>query len=339
MSRILFVNPFFLSESQLEQRLMTLYFPLGLLYLASVAREAGHRVDVFDGTFQERGDFPEQLARLRPEVVCVASWITVRRQATRLAEVAKARGATVIVGGPDPTRNPDRYLEQDAFDLLVLGEAEETLLEVLTALERERELAEVPGIACRNAQGRSIRTPARPAIMDLDRLPWPARDLIDVERYLRTWEHNHGYRSLTLAASRGCPDPGCQFCNDALLGAHLRLRSPENVVEEMADLQARFPLDRFRLVDDLEALPADWLQRLSARMLRMGVHVPFEDLKKTEIEGVRLLQPVTDICADRNAWIPRQADHMHAPPVEDSDLLARRWERAELKAGEHLEDP
>jgi hypothetical protein len=123
------------------------------------------------------------------------------------------------------------------------------------------------------------------------------------------------------------------------LGSHLRLRAQDNVAEEMAQLQASFELDRFRLVDDLGALPLDWLKNLSARMVEMGVRVPFEDLKKTELEGVEMLQPVTDICAERNAWIPREGDHTHAPPTEDPALLARRWERGELGAGEQLEDP
>lgn len=339
MRKMLFVNPFFLSESQLEQRLMSLYFPLGLLYLASVTREAGHHVEIFDGTFGESADFPDHLTRLKPDIVCIASWITVRGAAARLAAAAQREGATVIVGGPDPTRNPGRYLDQDVFDILVLGEAEETILEVIAGLDQGEHLSDVRGIAYRNPQGKRTTTPARPAIMDLDRLPWPARDLIDVERYLQTWEHNHGYRSLTLAATRGCPDPTCQFCEDELLGSHLRLRSPENVIEEMVDLQARFALDRFRLVDDLEALPTDWVRRLSTRMTERGVRVPFEDLKKIEIKDIEMLQPITDICAERNAWVPRQGDHKHAPPVEDAELLARRWERRELNPGERLEDP
>ncbi|MFQ5344213.1 MAG: cobalamin-dependent protein, partial [Anaerolineae bacterium] len=98
--RVLFVNPFFLADSALERKFMTLYFPLGLLYLASVAREAGHSVAVFDGTFASGdGAFADALAEHEPDVVCIASLVTLRPAALRLAGMAAEHGATVVVGG------------------------------------------------------------------------------------------------------------------------------------------------------------------------------------------------------------------------------------------------
>jgi radical SAM superfamily enzyme YgiQ (UPF0313 family) len=336
--KVLFVNPFFLADSALERQLMTLYFPLGLLYLAGVAREAGHTVTVFDGTFAD-GDsaFADALDAHAPDVVCIASLVTLRPAALRLARLAHERTATVIVGGPDPTAEPEVYLGEPAVDVVVAGEGEQTLVDLLATLGTSRDLGNVAGIAYRAAED-VIQTPARGAILDLDTLPWPARDLIDVESYVAAWKDTHGYSSLSLSVSRGCPY-GCEFCADAVMGPHLRRRAPENVAAEMRHLETQYAPDRFRLVDDLEGLGRDWLVALGQAMMAAGVTTPYEGLKPANLGDLPMLAEAKDICAERNAWLPTQGPHPHAPPKLDLDLIGRRWGEARLLEGEHLEDP
>jgi len=346
---VLFVYPFFLNESALEQRWMTLYPPLGLLGLAAGGRRAGHHVAVFDGTFAAGdADFVAALDRHRPDVVCSASLITLRPTALRLASLARSRGAFTIAGGPDPTSSPDAYLLPlslrergpggEVFDLVVTGEADVTLLEVLDALQTNRPTSSIAGTAYLDESGEIIRTPARPPISNLDSLPFPARDRIDMPRYLDAWRSAHGYSSLTLAASRGCP-LGCDHCASSATGPHFRVRSIENIVLEMAELEAAYAPDRFRLVDELEGLGREWLIALGRAMIEAGVRTPFEGLKPSHLEGVPMLAEVKDICAERNAWLPPASQDAHASPSLDVDDLQRRWREAKLPEGERLAEP
>ena len=346
---VLFVYPFFLSESALEQRWMTLYPPLGLLALAAGARRAGHPVAVFDGTFAEGdADFAAALDRHRPDVVCFASLITLRPTALRLAALARSRGAFTIAGGPDPTSHPEKYLlplssrergpGSEVFPLVITGEADVTLLEVLDALQTDRPTSSIAGIACLGESGEIIRTPARAPISNLDSLPSPARDLIDIPRYLEAWKSAHGYSSLTIAASRGCP-LGCEHCADSASGPHFRVRSIESVVREMAGLEAAYAPDRFRLVDEFEGLGRDWLIALGQALIAAGVRTPFEGLKPSYLEGVPMLDEVKDICAERNAWLPPSSPDAHAAPGLDVEDLQRRWREAKLPEGERLAEP
>jgi hypothetical protein len=92
-------------------------------------------------------------------------------------------------------------------------------------------------------------------------------------------------------------------------------------------------------VDDLEGLGREWLLALGNAMLAMGVRTPYEGLKPVAFDDLPLLATTKDICAERNAWIPTQGPHPHAPPALDAAALHRRWREARLEEGEHLEDP
>jgi anaerobic magnesium-protoporphyrin IX monomethyl ester cyclase len=335
----LFANPFFLADSALERKFMTLYFPLGLLYLASVTRKAGHTVAVFDGTFASGDEaFAEALIEHEPDVVCIASLVTLRPAALRLAQLAAESRARVVVGGPDPTAEPEAYLRESAVSVVVMGEGERTLVDLLATLETAGNLAHVAGIACRAGDGAVVQPSERDPVLDLDELSWPARDLIDVERYLAVWEKEHGYSSLSLSVSRGCPY-GCEYCADTVMGPHLRRRRPQSVAAEMRYLEVQYAPDRFRLVDDMEGLGRDWLWALGHAMIDAGVTTPYEGLKPVDLGDLPMLAQAKDICAERNAWIPTQGPHAHAPPALDLETLQRRWQQGRLLEGEHLEDP
>jgi anaerobic magnesium-protoporphyrin IX monomethyl ester cyclase len=208
MSDLLLVNPLFLEQDPVERQLMTPYFPLGLLYLAATARQAGYTVSLFDAMFQASDEaFVAALEREQPRIVGISILATVRAAALRLAEVAHRCGAQVVVGGADPTGRPESYLEPQSngdspVDIVVVGEGEQTLLELLPALlsgeRREPSLAQIQGLVYRRANGEVVCTPARKHCADLDSLPLPARDLLDIEAYRRAWRGHHGLFSLWL---------------------------------------------------------------------------------------------------------------------------------------------
>jgi radical SAM superfamily enzyme YgiQ (UPF0313 family) len=338
--KVLFVNPFFFAHSALERKFKTFYFPLGLLYLAAAARDAGFQVSIFDGTFkQDLSEMSAALEQLQPDVVCIASWITVQPTALKLAELAAGYSIPVVMGGPGPSANAEVYLDNHAVDALVLGEGERTLIALLHALESDLPLISVKGLALPDDNEGMIKTPERELIYDLDDLAFPARDLVKVEKYLSMWEAAHGYRSLTLSVSRGCPDRECPYCAESVVGAGLRIRSIDSIVAEMLQIQDQYTIDRFRLIDDLNRLGAEWLIELGEAMIAAGVKIPYEGLNTVVHEGLPMLAQTRDICRERNAWIPTKGMHGHAPPTDDVQLLRRRWEDAILLESEQLEDP
>ena len=140
MTDILLVNPLFLNQDPVERRLVTPYFPLGLLYLAAVARDAGYEVAVFDAMFETSDDaFRAALAQHQPRLVGIAALATVRAAALRLAGIAKETGAIVVLGGADPTGRPEVYLQGNGHDrvvdVVVAGEGEQTFLDLLGRLK------------------------------------------------------------------------------------------------------------------------------------------------------------------------------------------------------------
>ncbi len=289
MTDLLLVNPLFLKDDPVEQRLMTPYFPLGLLHLAATVRQAGYGVSIFDAMFEtDDRPFLTALEQQRPRIVGISVLATVRAAALRLAALAHRHGATVIVGGPDPTARPDLYLQHqvDGFhpvDLIVVGEGEETFLELLPLLPKCRaDLGSVKGLAYLDEEGQVVVTLSRPLIRDLDGLPLPARDLMDVECYRTAWRDRHGFFSLSLIATRGCPY-GCTWCQKSVFGRSFRPRSPERVAEEMRHIKERYAPDQIRIVDDVMGIDRKWVRAFRDAVLALDAVIPFECLSRADL--------------------------------------------------------
>ncbi len=292
MAKILFCHPLFLSLSPDEQAAQSPYFPLGLLYLAGYVRERGHEVAMFDGTFAEDvSAFADALAAEKPDVVGISALLPIREMALTLAEMAQQAGSIVVLGGPDPTKSPAVYLAHPAVDIVVHHEGEQTIAALLDLVDAGKletaVLHDEPGIAFRE-NGRPVINQPRPPIENLDTLPLPARDLIDMERYLHLWQETNGYSSLTISTTRGCPY-GCEWCQDAVHGNGYRQRSPESVAAEMKLLKETYQIDRLRVVDDVDGMSRDWLEEWAETAESMDAVIPFEALNDLERQDIPML--------------------------------------------------
>lgn len=292
MTDILLVNPVFLNQNKAERALNTPYFPLGLLYLAAFLREEGFDVDIYDGTFKSGiDDFAAVLETSRPDVVGISVVSPNRQQALQHAKTARHINAAVILGGPDPTRFPEDYLTHPEVDIVVHHEGELTLVELLGYLlgsKVEPELSTIAGIAYRD-EGQHIRfNPRRSYILDLDKLPLPARDMIDLDQYLEFWREHNGYASLTVSVARGCPY-GCEWCQDAVHGPDMRLRSPHSVAAEVKTLQEMYEFDRLRVVDDVDGLQREWIEEWAEIAQSEGAFIPFEALNDLDRKDIPML--------------------------------------------------
>ncbi len=270
------------------------YPPLGTLYAASIMRERGYRVALFDAMLAETtDDWTKALESHTPRYAVLfednfnylskMSLLRMRDAAFTMIDAAKARGCIVICCGADETDHAEQYLERGA-DYVLIGEGDLTLPELLETLEgrRSEPLETVRGIAYRDAGGQVIRTPPRPVIAKLDDLPFPAWDLVDRDAYRALWVEHHGYYSMNLVTTRGCPFH-CNWCAKPIWGQRYNVRSPHNVVEEMAWLKERFNPDSIWFMDDIMGIQDRWIEEFADLLDARQLRIPFKSLNRVDL--------------------------------------------------------
>jgi anaerobic magnesium-protoporphyrin IX monomethyl ester cyclase len=185
----------------------------------------------------------------------------MREAAFRMIQLARQRGCVVIVSSSDSTDHYQQYLEKGA-DFVLLGEGEQTLLELLLAIrDGQEEFEAIAGLAWRK-NGMPVRSFARKVMKDLDRLPLPAWDLVDMEHYRKVWMQHHGYFSLNISTTRGCPYK-CNWCAKPIYGNRYNARSPRHVVKEIRFLKERYQFDHIWMCDDIFGLKPGWVQEFA----------------------------------------------------------------------------
>ncbi len=271
------------------------YPPIGTLYAAALLRERGYSVAVFDSMLEdpERG-FAAAVARHKPRVVAVYednfNYLSkmclsrMRQVAFGMIGLAKGAGAKVIVNGSDSSDRVEEYLQRGA-DFILLGEAEWTLLELTESLLGScgQPPDEICGLAFALPQsGKVKRTSPRPLMRELDSLPFPARDLINLEPYRDAWKAAHGFFSLNLVASRGCPYR-CNWCAKPIYGDSFHLRSANSVALEMRALKESFQAEHLWFADDIFGLKSGWISELAERVMGYNAAVPFKMQSRVDL--------------------------------------------------------
>jgi radical SAM superfamily enzyme YgiQ (UPF0313 family) len=281
---LLLTHGYHLDEDPHEREIMRPYPPLGLLYISSHLKRRGLDVRVFDTTFRSAADLEAYVARERPPVVGLAANLMTRRTVLRAIRTCKASGARVVVGGPEPASYPEEYLAAGA-DVVVDGEGEVTMEELVPhLLERGSTGMElIAGLIYREAAegGRLVRTPPRRQIADLDGQPYPDRDSVDVEAYLRVWREHHGQGSVSLITARGCPYR-CTWCSHGVFGYTHRRRSPGNVADELQRIVERYGPDMVWYADDVFTIHPGWIHAYARELKRRGLRVPFETISRED---------------------------------------------------------
>ncbi|MCG8605458.1 B12-binding domain-containing radical SAM protein [bacterium] len=269
------------------------YPPLGTLYAASLLREQGYEVALFDAMLAlSENEWAEALDRHQPEYAIIYEdnfnylskmcLLRMREAAFTMSEMASSRGCTVIVCGSDATDHLQDYF-QHGVDYVLLGEGELTLLELMQHLAQGHpNQSEILGLAWRNGASPHSQTPARPVMKDLDTLPFPAWDLVDIPRYQKIWREHHGYYSMNMVTTRGCPYH-CNWCAKPIWGQVYNVRSPENVVKEMTWLCKTYQPDHIWFADDIMGLKPGWVQRFADLLQEDKIKIPFKSLSRADL--------------------------------------------------------
>ena len=267
--------------------------PLGLGYLAAVARLAGHAVSVYaPGNGGSEREALDRIEGERPDLVGLSVTTPYYLAARRLTQAIRSRFPRVVVvlGGAHPTALPEQTLEDIPAHLVVVGEGEQTLCEILDHLQRgDREFAGIPGTVRPTGDG-AVREPARTLVADLDSLPLPARDLLPSLRTQRPTPAS--YRRLpqgVLFTSRGCPFP-CTFCDTAVFGDTYRARSPEAVCAEVEHLVREHGAREIRFFDDDFAHDRSRVLAICERLGHRRPRVPWTCLMNAHEADAELLR-------------------------------------------------
>ncbi len=271
----------------MERKGQEQYPSLGLLSLAAFARQQGADVRVVDLTFA-RGlePFDRALRSFTPEVVGVHTKTLTLPRALAIARRARAGGAFVLAGGPDSSSRPEPYLA-GGFDAVATGEGETTLVDILQARAEGQSLFGLPGVAFLH-EGTVVQGPPRPFLPDLDALPLPAWDLIDLEGYLSRWKRFTGTRRMAVVTSRGCPFD-CSWCSKPTFGRSFRQRSIRSVLQELSALRELYGVDYVRICDDVFGIQRRWTEGFLDALIARRWGLQFECLSRADLLRPELL--------------------------------------------------
>jgi len=269
-ARILLIHPPAMVDLKVQKNLM--YPPMGIAFLAAVVREAGHEVKLFDGNVEE--DFFEDLHRTlstyKPNVVGISFTSLLADSAEITAKFVRERcpDVVLIAGGYHSTVMPSEIAAIEAFDFVVVGEGEQTFVELLDALRKPASHFEtIKGLAFRK-NGEVIHTETRPLIDDIDTLPMPAYDLLPVGRYRSLVSTRKPY--LTFIRSRGCPFR-CTFCGvQKMFGRRYRCQSPQKTMSEIDKLVELFGVREILFKDSDFIINRGNVEELCRLMIQRG---------------------------------------------------------------------
>jgi anaerobic magnesium-protoporphyrin IX monomethyl ester cyclase len=347
MARIQLAHSYFLRFDQKQWDRGKPYPPLATLQVAAMLRRMGHAVTLFDAMLAEgTGAHADALREAPPALVVLYednfNFLTkmcldrMRDAACRMVAAARAAGARVIVAGSDASDRPQALLEAGA-DAVLTGEGIGALCELVARLDRE------PGIATSHwvagihgvVSAAAAESPKHPVPLPPDpRLSGEAAwDLVDIERYRRMWLQRHGYFSLNMVASRGCPFR-CNWCAKPIWGNHYRQRSPRDVAVEMGELKRAFAPDHIWMADDIFGFRVDWLAEFARHLAELDAAVPFSiQIRANMVSGRMAAALQAAGCVE--AWIGAESGSQRILDAMAKDTRIDELVEARRRLGEH----
>jgi anaerobic magnesium-protoporphyrin IX monomethyl ester cyclase len=343
MTDVLITHSYFYRLDTKQWRFHQPYPPLGTLQAAAVLREKNYSVSFFDVGLQPGPGVITQILDQNPPQFLVIyddgfnyltkMCLTVMRDAAfHMAVEAKKKGVTVIINSSDATDHYDLYF-QHGVDFVIRGEGEETLVALLDCLKANQRPVQISGLAFPDG-GQTRLTPPRSVMKDLDSLPMPAWDLLDVNAYRKIWEKYHGYFSLNLATTRGCPFK-CNWCAKPIYGNRYHSRSPEHVVREIAWLMEHHRPDHFWMSDDIFGLKPGWVQSFNNKLKEKKLKVRYKIQSRADL----LLEENTILALAQSGaetvWVGAESGSQKILDAMDKGTTIGQIEKARMILKQH----
>lgn len=283
MSKVLFSHSYYYQLDPKQWKNKTPFPPLGTLYAASLLRKNNYTVNFFDTNLL---DGPKSikpvLEKEQPKYLVIYddgfNYLTkmcltnMREACFEMIKIGKKHNCVVIINSSDATDHYEKYLNIGA-DFVIQGEGEITLLELINTIENNETINNVDGVVFKKEDTIKKNKP-RPVLQNLDELPLPAWDLIDIESYKSIWKLSDQDFTLNIATTRGCPYK-CNWCAKPIYGNRYNAHSPEYIINEIKFLQKRFGVTRFWMCDDIFGLKPNWVQEFNTLLKREKLNINY----------------------------------------------------------------
>jgi len=288
---IVLTHAYYLFEDDKEQAIMKPYAPLGLLYISGYLNTHNIENHVYDSTFYSKSNQLEFIEEKQPKIIAIYTNLMTKINVIKLIKTLKSEAKygfpKLILGGPDITYNSENYLNT-GVDFLIIGEGEQSTLELYNAIINNEDYSIITGIAYLE-DGQLKRTSPRVKIKDLLELPLPNRDAIPIDKYLDTWKTHHGKSSMTVSTQRGCPYT-CKWCSTAVYGQSYRRRPTNLVAAELRMLKENYNPDSIWFVDDVFSVSHKWIKSFHEEVIKQDAIIPFECITRAERLNDEVLQ-------------------------------------------------
>jgi radical SAM superfamily enzyme YgiQ (UPF0313 family) len=290
---VLLTHSYHLPYDPKQVRKMQPYPPLGTLFAGTALRAHNISITVFDTMLQDPIiGFPQSLAQQQPKIVAIYEddfnflskmcLTRMREVAWHLARDARVAGAVVVAHGSDASDHAEEYL-RNGVDYVLLGEAEQTLVDLCLAILTESPLETISGLVRLNAAGDLVQSSGRvPKNASWSVFPRPLRELIDLEPYRQAWISSHGYFSTNVVASRGCPYR-CNWCAKPISGNKFQIRAPEMVAAEIRELKEVYGVQHVWFGDDVFGLNQRWTQQFACEIEALQCALPFKIQSRADL--------------------------------------------------------
>lgn len=300
--KILFTHGYFLSEDPKELQIMRPYVPLGILYISAFLEKHGYTNEVFDSTFSTLDKLKEKLLKTKPDVIAIYTNLMTKLNVLKVIKFIRSEQnlnhTKIILGGPEVRNHTENFLNYGA-DFIIIGEGEETTLELVKALEivdastpLSMAISNIKGLAYLENE-KVITTPERALIKDINNLPFPAREKIDFRPYLNGWKTHHGYSMMSVNTMRGCPYT-CKWCSRAVYGGTYRRRSPQLVAQEMKHIKDTYNPDMIWFVDDVFTIHHKWLTEFAEEVKKQDAVIPYEIISRADRLNEEVIKTLKD---------------------------------------------
>ncbi|MDZ4665553.1 MAG: radical SAM protein [Bacteroidota bacterium] len=289
--KVLFTHSYFLRFDSKQFKTAMPYPPLGTLYAMAFLREKGYEVKLHDTMFSFSADeILPVLQEFKPDIVVsyddgfnylTKMCLTNMREACfKMQALAKQNGCFVITSSSDAADHFEKYIANDA-DAIAIGEAEQTVFELCEAFKNASSIENINGIAYKK-NGSAVKTSKREVLKDLDHLPPPAWDLLNIEPYKAMWMNAHGYFSLNFVTTRGCPYK-CNWCAKPIYGNRYNSHSPHAIVKQIKEWKNKFGFTHVWFADDIFGLKPNWLKQFSEAVKLEGLKIRYKIQSRADL--------------------------------------------------------
>lgn len=292
--KVLFVNP---PQTASKYKFMGVIAPpLGIAYMAGVLQENNIDVEILDASAEDMDfkDVEKELLKRKPDLVALTALTPTIGRALETAQVVKETlpDSIVVMGGYHPTFNFIETLEDENVDIVIRGEGEYIMLNLVQALENQSNLHDVKGIVFEDKNSKEIVVnPEAPLIQDLDELPFPALNLLPMKKYRLLDMDTH---MTTMITTRGCPMQ-CSFCSSAAMhGKKIRERSVENIVDEIEYLKTNYDIDTIAFMDDTFTLKKRKVMAICDEILKRNIEIMWGCTSRVDTLDEKLLKKMKE---------------------------------------------